>query len=131
MRAYLTSHRYGQSREACKNKVDVQLVKHTSLLRHSQRNPQKVMNQVSRILANGRKDESANIKFAHNCTKLFNSGSYFHIIELENMPSRNPKVGSNTKKKFIHFDLVVKKDARKAERDERIFETRAKPFNPC
>ena len=101
------------------------------MLHHVKRNTQKRLDQGKKIPTNSRKDESANIKFTHNCTKLFNSGSYFHIIELENMPSRNPKVGSNMKKKFIHFDLVVKKDARKAKRDERIFETRAKPFNPC
>ena len=104
IKAYPTSHRYGQSRDVCKNHVDVQFVKHKSLLHHSQRDPQKVMSSVSRILANGRKNGSANIRFAHDCTKLFNSGSYFHIIELENMPSRNPKVGSGMKKWFIHFD---------------------------
>ena len=55
IKAYPTSHRYGQSRDVCKNHVDVQFVKHKSLLHHSQRDPQKVMSQVSRILANGRK----------------------------------------------------------------------------
>ena len=88
------------------------------------------MSQVSKILANGGKGKSANIRFAHECTKLFNSGAYFHTIELENMPSRNHKVGSNMKKRFIHFDLVIGKDSREAKRDESIFETTAKSLGP-
>ena len=84
-----TSHRDGQPREVCKNYANVQLVKRIPLLRCNQRNPQKVMSHVSKILTHGRKDESANIGFAHDRTKLFNSGSYFHTVKLENMSSRN------------------------------------------
>ena len=79
------------------------------------------MGEVSKILANGGKDENPNIGFVHDCTKLFNNGAYFHTIELENMLSRNPKVGNSTKKSFIHFDLVIGKDAREAKKDDNIF----------
>ena len=89
------------------------------------------MSQVNKILANGGKDENAKIGFTHDCTKLFNSRAYFHTIELENMSCRNPKVGSNTNKRFIHFNLVIGKDARKAKKDKSIFEIRAKPLDSC
>ena len=46
------------------------------------------------------------------------------------MPSRNSKVGSSTKERFIHFDLVIGKDARETEKNESLLETRAKLLDP-
>ena len=62
--------------------------------------------------------ESANLGFTHDCTKFFKSGPYLHTIEVKNMLSGNPKVGSGMKKRFIHFDLVVRKDAKETEGNE-------------
>ena len=84
-----TSHKNDQPREVCKNHANVQLVKRIPLLHCNQRNPPKVMSQVNKILTHGRRDEIANIGYAHDRTKLFNSGSYFHTVKLENMSSRN------------------------------------------
>ena len=47
------------------------------------------------------------------------------------MPSRDPKLGSSMEKRFIHFDLMIGKDARESEGDEIIFETGVKLLNPC
>ena len=47
------------------------------------------------------------------------------------MLSRNPKVGSSPKERFIHFDFMVYKDSRKIKRDETLFETRAKLLDLC
>ena len=43
-------------------------------------------------------------------------GAYFYTIEVKNMPSRNPKVGSSTKERFIHLNLMILADAREIER---------------
>ena len=47
------------------------------------------------------------------------------------MSSRDPKLSSSTEKRFIHFDLMIGKDARETEGDESIFETRVKLLNPA
>jgi len=52
-------------------------------------------------------------------------------IELEDMTSKDPKFNSSTKKRFICFDLMGGKDARKTERGESILVTRAKVLIPC
>ena len=62
-------------------------------------------------------DKSANYGFTHDCTKFFRSGAYLHTIEVKNMPSGNSKVGSSTKERFIHFDMVIRNDARETERN--------------
>ena len=40
-------------------------------------------------------------------------------------------LSSNTKERFIHFDLMVGKDARETDRNESILETRAKLLDSC
>ena len=45
--------------------------------------------------------------FTDDCTKLLKSGAYLYIAKLKNIPSRDPIVGSSTKKRFIHLDLMV------------------------
>ena len=47
------------------------------------------------------------------------------------MLNGNPKVGNSIKERFIHFDLVVWKDARETERNESLFETRVELPDPC
>ena len=39
--------------------------------------------------------------------KLLNSEAYLYIVEVKNMSSRDPIVGSNPKERFIYFDLVI------------------------
>ena len=46
------------------------------------------------------------------------------------MSSRDPIIGYSTKKRFIHHDLMVWKNAREATRDDSLVETRAKLSNP-
>jgi len=50
-----------------------------------------------------------------------NSSIVGHIYTLSN----------STKERFIHFDLTVGKDARETDRNESIFETRAKLLDSC
>ena len=45
--------------------------------------------------------------FSYDCTKLLKSGAYLYIVELKNMPSRDPIVGNSMKKRFIHLDSMV------------------------
>jgi len=54
---------------------------------------------------------SVNFGFTHDCTKLFKSGAYLYTIKVKNMSSRDPKVGNNTKERFIYFNLMKWKDA--------------------
>ena len=42
------------------------------------------------------------------------------------MPGRNPIVGSNAKNKLVHPNLMVKEDARKATKSNRILEIETK-----
>ena len=111
--------------------MDVQLVKHAPMLRHVKWNTQKSLDQGKTIPTNSRKDKSANFRFSHDCIKFFKSGAYLHTIKMKNMPSGNPKVGSSMKERFIHFDLVICKDAREIESNENLFETRAELPDPC
>ena len=46
------------------------------------------------------------------------------------MPRRNPIVGNSTKKRLIHPNLMVREDARKAIRRNRILEIGTKLPNP-
>ena len=46
------------------------------------------------------------------------------------MPRRNLIVGSSTKRRFIHPDLMIGKDARKAIGSNRILEIETKLPNP-
>ena len=48
-------------------------------------------------------------------------GTYLYTIEVKKMLKGNPKVGNNTKKRFIRLDLVIGKDAREAKKDDNIF----------
>ena len=65
------------------------------------------MDKGKKIPTNGGKDKSANYRFIQDCTKFFKSWAYLHTIKVKNMLSGNPKVGSSTKERFIHFDLVI------------------------
>ena len=89
------------------------------------------MNQGRKIPTHGRKDEVAHFGFTHDCTKLLKSGAYLYIIEVENMLSRDPMVGSSTKERFIHFDLLIWKDTRETKRNNSLFEVRAKLLDSC
>lgn len=73
------------------------------------------MNQDRKIPTHGRKDKSVNFGFTHDYTKLFKSGAYLYTAKDENMPSRDPKVSSSTKERFIYFDLIIWKVAREAK----------------
>ena len=46
------------------------------------------------------------------------------------MPRRNPIVGSSMKKRLIHPNLMVREDARKAIRSNKILEIRTELPNP-
>ena len=46
------------------------------------------------------------------------------------MPRRNPVVSNSTKKRLIHHNLMVRKDARKAIGSSRILEIGTKLPNP-
>ena len=87
--------------------------------------------KARRSPTNGGKDKSANFEFNHDCTKFFKNGAYLHTIEVKNTSSGNPKVGSFTKERFIHFDLVIWKDTRETERNNGLLETKAKLLHPC
>lgn len=50
---------------------------------------------------------------------------------MKNMPSKNPKVGNSTKKRFIHLDLVIWEDTRETEGNMGLFETRVNLLDPC
>ena len=89
------------------------------------------MSQVREVFIGGRKNESTNVRFTHNCTRFFKSEAYFHTIELKNMSSRDPKLSGYTQKRLIHFDLMIGREARETERDESILEAGAKLLNPC
>ena len=80
------------------------------------RDTQKSFDQDKNIPTDGRKDKSANFGFAYDCTKFFKSEAYLHTVEVKNMLSRNPKVGSSTKERFIYLDLVIWKDVRETKR---------------
>ena len=69
--------------------------------------------------------------FSYDCTKLLKSGAYLYIVELKNMPSRDPIVGSGTNERFIHLDFMIWKNAKETERKDSLFETRAKLLDPC
>jgi len=105
--------------------------KHAPMLHRDKRNTQKSLVQGKKIPTNCRKDKSANFELAHDCIKSFKSGAYLHTVEVKNMLSGNPKVGSSMKERFIHFDLVIWKDARETERNESLFETRVELPDPC
>ena len=85
-------------RKVCENHVDIQLVEHAQSLSHSRRNTQELIRHVKEIFVSSGKDESTNIKFAHDCTKFFKSKAYFHTIELENMLSKDPKLSDSHKR---------------------------------
>lgn len=89
------------------------------------------MNQDRKIPTHGRKDKSVNFGFTHDYTKLFKSGAYLYTAKDENMPSRDPKVSSSTKERFIYFDLIIWKVAREAKRSDSLFEIRAKLLDLC
>ena len=89
------------------------------------------MSHVREIFVSNGKNESTNVGLAHDHTKFFKSGVYFHTIELENILSGNPKLSGSMKKRVIYFDLMIRRDAKETKRDESILETRAKLFNPC
>ena len=95
------------------------------------RDTQKSLDQDKKIPTDGRKDKSANFELTHDCTKFLKGGTYLHTVEVKNMLKGNPKVGNNTKERFIHLDLVIGKDAREIERNESLLETRAKLLYPC
>ena len=101
------------------------------MLHHVKRNTQKRLDQGKKIPTNSRKDKSVNFGFTHDCTKFIKSGTYLHTVKVKSMPSRNPKVGSSTKERFIHLDLVIKKDVRETERNDNLFESRTKLLNLC
>jgi len=46
------------------------------------------------------------------------------------MPRKDPIIGSSIKKRFIHLDLMVWKNARETTRNDNLFETRTKLPNP-
>ena len=88
------------------------------------------MQQGGEIPAHDREDEIINLLFTHDGTKLFNSGAKFYSIEAKNMPRRNPIVGSSTKKRLIHPNLMIWEDTRKTIGGDGILEIGTKPPNP-
>lgn len=83
---------------------------------HVKRDTQKSLDQDKKIPTDSRKDKSANFMLPHDCTKFLKGGTYLHTVEVKNMLSGNLKVGSSTKERFIHFELVIKK---KCKRDRK------------
>ena len=130
-RALFPSQRSILLRKVCKNHADIQIVEIAPSLSHSKRNSQELMSYVREILVNSGKNESTNVRFAHDCTNFFKSRAKFHTIELEDMPSWDPKFSRSTKERFIHFYLMVGKDAREDKRDKSIFENGTKLLYPC
>ena len=53
-----------------------------------------------------------------------------YSFEVEYMQRRNPIVGSNTKKRLIHPNLMVWEDTRKTVGSDGILEIRTKTSNP-
>ena len=88
------------------------------------------MNQGRKITTHDRKDKVVHRRFTHDCTELLKSGAYLYTVELKNMLSRDPIIGSSTNKRFTHLDLMVWKNARETIRNDSLFETRAKLPNP-
>ena len=94
-------------REVCKDETNIQLAKNAPLLCFFKRNTQQSLNQGRKITTHGRKDKVVHQRFTYDCTKLLKNGAYLYTVELKNMPSRDPIVGNNMKKRFIHLDLMV------------------------
>ena len=63
-----------------------------------------------------RKDKIINLWFTHDANKFLDSRALFYFIEAKYMLRMNPIVGSSTKKRLIHPNLMVREDARKAIR---------------
>ena len=85
------------------------------------------MNQGGKITTHGRKDKVVHQRFTHDCTKFLKIWAYLYTVELE---SRDLTMGSNTKKGFIHLDLMIWKNSRENIRNDSLFNTRAKLPNP-
>ena len=94
--------------------------KHAPMLHRDKRNTQKRLVQGKQIPTNSRKDKSANFELAHNCIKSFKSGAYLHTVEVKNMLSGNPKVGSSMEERFVHLKSNGMGRCKKDQRDEII-----------
>ena len=117
-------------REVCKDETNIQLAKNAPLLCFFKRNTQQSLNQGRKITTHGRKDKVVHQRFTYDCPKLLKSGAYLYAIEVQNMSSRDPVIGSNKKKRFIHLNLMIWKNARENIMNDSLFETRAKLPNP-